>query len=275
MSATKWAGRVAGRRGAIFDAHLHIIDPRFPLRPNRGYVPEAFSVADYRAATAGLGVAGGAVVAGSFQGPDHAYLLDALARLGRGFVGVAELPVDTGDALIRALHGAGVRALRVNLRRGSATDWADLERLIRRAHATAGWHTEVYLDAAALSALEARLAHLPALVIDHLGLERAARPALLRLVERGARVKACGFGRLDFDPALLLRALAAASPTALLFGTDLPGTRCPRPFQPADLQLLADALGDDDLVRAALWDNALALYRPDVPASAAGDVAAQ
>ena len=52
---------------AVFDAHLHVIDPRFPLVANQGYVPDPFTAADYRAATAGLNVTGGAVVAGSFQ----------------------------------------------------------------------------------------------------------------------------------------------------------------------------------------------------------------
>ena len=52
---------------AVFDAHLHVIDPRFPLTPNQGYVPEPFTVDDYRARTAAMNVIGGAVVAGSFQ----------------------------------------------------------------------------------------------------------------------------------------------------------------------------------------------------------------
>lgn len=34
---------------AVFDAHFHIIDPRFPLVANNGYVPAPFSCADYRA----------------------------------------------------------------------------------------------------------------------------------------------------------------------------------------------------------------------------------
>ena len=31
----------------IFDAHCHIIDSRFPLVPNNGYLPEPFTVEDY------------------------------------------------------------------------------------------------------------------------------------------------------------------------------------------------------------------------------------
>lgn len=245
----------------IFDAHLHIVDPRFPLSPNQGYLPPPFTTADYLARTAGLGVRGGAVVSGSFQRWDQRFLTDALARLGSGFVGVTQLPADTPAENIARLAAGGVRALRLNLHRGGGDDWPALEALARRAFDAAGWHLELYVDAAALSALETRLAALPTVVIDHLGLERASRAPLLRLAERGARAKATGFGRLDFDPAPLLRDLAAANPASLVFGTDLPGTRCPRPFGPADLQLLADALVDEELTRAVLWDNALALYR--------------
>ena len=75
----------------IFDAHFHIIDPHFPLVPNQGFLPEPFTVDDYRARVADLGVAGGAVVSGSFQAFDQSYLVDSLRRLGPGFVGVANV----------------------------------------------------------------------------------------------------------------------------------------------------------------------------------------
>lgn len=54
----------------LFDAHLHVIDPRFPLVANQGYLPPAFTVDDYRDRTAHLEVVGGAVVSGSFQAFD-------------------------------------------------------------------------------------------------------------------------------------------------------------------------------------------------------------
>jgi hypothetical protein len=74
-------------RRPFFDAHFHVIDSRFPLYENDGFLPAEFTVAQYRARTAALGVVGGAVVSGSFQRFDQDYLLDALARLGPGFVG--------------------------------------------------------------------------------------------------------------------------------------------------------------------------------------------
>ncbi len=231
---------------AVFDSHLHIIDPRFPLVANQGFVPEPFTVDDYLRATDGLGVVGGAVVSGSFQAFDQAYLLDALQRLGPGFVGVTQLPAGVTDEEVLALDAAGVRAVRFNLHRGGSLD----TELALRVHALAGWHAEVYADGTTLARLEPQLRELPRLVVDHLGLDRAALDVLQRL---GAKVKATGFGRVGLDVEAALRAL---DPGALLFGTDLPGTRARRPFARADLELVAAVAPE------ALADNARAWYRP-------------
>jgi predicted TIM-barrel fold metal-dependent hydrolase len=275
----------------LFDSHLHIIDPRFPLVPNHGYLPDAFTVADYRARIDALRlgreavptqtpatehnlvgdqdatrvhVVGGAVVSGSFQAFDQSYLLDALQSLGPSFVGVIQLPVDTSDAELRRLDRAGVRAVRFNLRRGGSAELQDLDQLARRAHAVVGWHAEIYVHGDDLAELYPLLAPLPAVVIDHVGLTRTGVPTLLRLAERGAYVKATGFGRLDFAPGPVLRDVARANPRALLFGTDLPSTRAPRPFQADDVALLVDALATlgAQVTANALLENAVALYRP-------------
>ena len=245
----------------IFDAHFHVVDPRFPLEPNQGFVPEPFGVADYVASVAALDVAGGAVVSGSFQAFDQRYLRAALAALGERFVGVTQLPLTATDDEIHDLDAAGVRAVRFNFRRGASVAAGDLDRFARRVHDVARWHVELYADAETLTALEPVLAALPTVVIDHLGLERRARPVLRRLVERGARVKATGFGRLDFDPVPAVRELLAIDPAAVVFGTDLPSTRAPRPFTEADVRKLADALDPSDRERV-FYANALTLYRP-------------
>lgn len=238
---------------AVFDAHLHVIDPRFPLVSSQGYVPEPFTVEDYRARTVDLHVTGGAVVAGSFQGFDQTWLLDALERLGPGFAGVAQLPPTVSDDEIRELDAAGVRAIRFNLHRGGSLDTD----LALRVHELAGWHAEVYADGRTLAAQEARLRALPRLSVDHLGLDRNALPVLQRL---RAHVKATGFGRVDLDVEATLRAL---DPSTLMFGTDLPGTRARRPFARADLELVAA------IAPAALADNAGEWYRaaPSSPRS--------
>ena len=244
----------------MFDAHFHVIDPRFRLVPNQGYLPPAFDVAAYRAATEGLGVTGGAIVSGSFQAFDQAYLIDALERLGEGFVGVTQLPADVSDEELARLDRAGVRGVRFNLRRGGSATVDALAPLARRVHDVVGWHTELYVDSRELDALWPTLRGLPRVGVDHLGLSSEGLPALVRLVEHGGFVKATGFGRLDFDPREALRRLYAANAESVVFGTDLPSTRAPRPFQPSDVDLVRETLGDAGAERV-LSSNAIRIYR--------------
>jgi predicted TIM-barrel fold metal-dependent hydrolase len=246
--------------GPIFDAHLHVIAPAFPLVANQGYLPEPFTVDDYLNRSRALGVAGGAVVSGSFQAFDQGYLVAALERLGPGFVGVTQLPAGASDAEIRRLDALGVRALRFNLQRGGSASIDRLQAMARRVFDVAGWHVELYADAAALRELTPALLALPAVSIDHLGLTGRGLPALLRLVEGGVRVKACGFGRVDFPVPDALRAIDAVDPGALMFGSDLPSTRAPRPFLDSDIDLIVEVLGEEG-ARRVLWDNARAFYR--------------
>ncbi|MNF66283.1 2-pyrone-4,6-dicarbaxylate hydrolase [compost metagenome] len=244
----------------IFDAHCHIIDPRYPLVANNGYLPPPFGVEDYLAQTRALGICSGAVVSGSFQALNQQYLLAALKALGPQFVGVTQLPASVSDGELAVLDEHGVRALRFNLMRGGSEPLDQLETLARRVHEVAGWHVELYVDSRELAELEARLLTLPAVSIDHLGLSRDGLPSILRLAERGVRIKACGFGRVDFAVGPALKDIHAANPQALMFGSDLPSTRAPRPFEAADIDVVREALGEDG-AELALWGNARAFYR--------------
>lgn len=243
----------------VFDAHLHIIDPRFPLQQNDGYLPPPFTVADYRRRVEGLGIAGGAVVSGSFQGFDQTYLSAALTALGPTFVGVTQIPAGTADGEIERLDALGVRAVRFNLRRGGSADVADVDRLSRRVHDVAGWHTEFYVDSTELGPLLPTLARLPKISIDHLGLSAEGLPDLLRLVEAGAHVKATGFGRIDVDPFDAMTRVLQINSHALVFGTDLPSTRARRPFEDGDMTSLGKIMSAADL-QNVLWHNAADLY---------------
>ncbi|MCA0300875.1 MAG: amidohydrolase family protein [Proteobacteria bacterium] len=244
----------------LFDSHCHIIDHRFPLVANQGFLPEPFPAEAYLAAARPLGVAGGAIVSGSFQANDQTYLEDVLPRLGKGWVGVTQVAADCPDAEIARLAGIGVRAVRFNMFRGRIDSLDALVALATRCHAVAGWHAELYADAAALAPHVGRLAALPQLAIDHLGMTEAGLPVLLDLVAAGCKVKATGFGRVQMDVPKALERIARADPGALVFGTDMPSTRAKRPFEPADIDLVEGTLGAD-LARRAFWDNPLALYR--------------
>ncbi len=247
----------------IFDAHFHIIDPRFPLVPNRGYLPDRYTVSDYRERLADYELRGGAVISGSFQAFDQDYLVDALSRLGPGYVGVTQLPASVSDEELLELDGIGVRAVRFNVKRGGSERIDRLDSMARRIHELLGWHVELYVDAVELDDLFDILVALPAVSIDHLGLSSAGLPTLLALAERGVRVKASGFGRADFDVAAALRDLHAANPATLMFGTDLPSTRAAKPYSDRHVQILIEALGEA-AAGQVLCGNAMDFYRiPD------------
>ncbi len=244
----------------IFDSHLHIIDPAFPLVPNKGYLPDLFTVNDYLEKVGPLGITAGAVVSGSFQAFDQGYLVSALDRLGPTFVGVTQLPASATDEEIIRLNEKGVRAVRFNLKRGGSESIDHLVSFAHRIHDLAGWHVELYVDSQELNDIFNSLLRLPAVSIDHLGLSKEGFPTLLSLVEKGVRVKATGFGRVNFPVAVALRAVHTINPHAIMFGTDLPSTRAPRPFEPNDIELLIETLGEK-AAEMVLWENAASFYR--------------
>lgn len=242
----------------IFDSHFHVIDSRFPLVSNNGYLPPEFTATDYLRDASGLGITGGVVVSGSFQAFDQGYLIDALATLGPTFVGVANIAESTGDDDLLRLAGAGVRGVRFNLYRGGSAGIDSALALGRRAWDVAGMHVEFYLDANDLDQLESVITALPKVSIDHLGMTLAHRDVLLRLVSRGVHVKATGFGRVDLDVAATIRQIHQENPEALMFGTDLPSTRARVPFRPGDIELVANVLADD--ASLVLHDNGVRFY---------------
>jgi len=244
----------------IFDAHFHIIDPRFPLVPNQGFLPDRYTINDYRERTEEFDFKGGAVISGSFQAFDQDYLVDALSRLGPGFVGVTQLPVTVSDEELLELDKAGVRAIRFNLKRGGSESVKHLDSMARRVHELTGWHTELYADAGDLEDLVPVLIALPAVSIDHLGLSARGFPTLLKLAEHGVRVKATGFGRVNFDAGMAIKELYAVNPDCLMFGTDLPSTRASRPYSDRDFRLVGESLGEAAAERV-LWSNAARFYR--------------
>jgi predicted TIM-barrel fold metal-dependent hydrolase len=245
----------------LFDTHLHIIDSRFPLVPNNGYLPDEFTCEDYLDRMKGYQLAGGAVVSGSFQALDQTYLIDALEKLGPRFVGVTQVPASVADEELIALDRAGVRAVRFNLKRGGSEEVTYLDSLARRVHDLVGWHVELYVDSRDLASLYSVLVALPAVSIDHLGLSSEGFATLLKLVENGVHVKATGFGRVDFELKTALKELFSANPDAMMFGTDLPSTRAPRPYEDHDFALIIEALGAKSASKV-LFENAARFYRP-------------
>jgi len=149
------------RQFKLFDSHFHIIDNRFPLIRNQGYLPDNFSTTTYLNRTKDYLAIGGTIVSGSFQGFDQDYLLAALANLGPNFVGVTQLPATVSDAELIRLDQAGVRGVRFNLKRGGSEGIEKLDRFSRHIYDLVGWHTELYVDSKDLPDLHNILIQLP------------------------------------------------------------------------------------------------------------------
>ncbi|WP_454780622.1 amidohydrolase family protein [Legionella sp. WA2022007384] len=244
----------------LFDAHLHIIDFRFPLVANQSYLPDEFTVVDYLNRAKPLKIVGGAVVSGSFQAFDQTYLVNALHILGPNFVGVTQLPATASDKQIIELNDQGIRGIRFNLKRGGSEQLLYLSEMAHRIYEIAKWHVELYVDSSELTELADLLISLPAVSIDHLGLSKNGLSILFKLVEEGIKVKASGFGRVDFDVANTLKMIASINPDALMFGTDLPSTRAPKPFKKEDITLILDTF-DNSMANKILLTNAVDFYR--------------
>ena len=243
----------------FFDSHFHIIDKQFPLVPNNGYLPDEFTYKDYLERTAAYKLCGGAIVSGSFQAFDQSYLVDALEKLGSSFVGVTQLPATTSDREIIQLDNSRVRAVRFNLKRGGSEAISHLSSMAKRVYELVGWHIELYADSSDLPDLYDTLIELPSVSIDHLGLSQSGFNLLIKLVEKGIRVKATGFSRVDFEVKSALRILYSANPKSLMFGTDLPSTRAPSPYSDNDFLLVINALGLDG-ARDVLSRNSIDFY---------------
>ena len=243
----------------IFDAHFHIIDPRYPLIENNGFLPEKFTAQMYQTAVKPFGIHGGVIISGSFQGFDQAYLLQALDDLGPSFVGVVNLPTNTPDKAILSLYEKRICAVRFNRVRSANVPIAPLVDFAKRIYDLCGMHVEFCLNGSQIETYFSELSQLPKFSIDHLGLSYAGFKSLLKLVERGAYVKASGFMRVDFEVDKALQTIYSINPHALMFGTDLPGTRASRQFNKTDLSIITNHFSKDEQANI-LRNNASSFY---------------
>jgi predicted TIM-barrel fold metal-dependent hydrolase len=171
----------------------------------------------------------------------------------------------------------GACGVRFNAVSGNGTPLEQLEALGEKL-ATLGWHLQLYAHAAEMVALEEILARLPCpVVIDHMGGVKAAEggtgsagfKAMIRLLEKGAWAKLCGYrssatGAPYADVADMARAMIAAAPDRCVWGTDWPHPSLHGPEEVPDDGVLLDALGAwaprDDQRQAILVDNPARLY---------------
>jgi len=243
----------------IFDSHFHIINPKFPLVENNGYLPPDFTVENYKKKVQSYGIAGGAIVSGSFQKFDQEYLLDALKSFGKNYFGVANIPIVMKKSELERLNQSNIRAVRFNLKRGGSESLENLVELSNNLYDKYGWNTELYVDSKNLKELKTTLEKIPKFSIDHLGLSKAGLSELYYWAEKGVKIKATGFGRLDFNPTEVMKRIHSINPNSLMFGTDLPSTRAKRPFTFDHLKLIKDSFSESEQ-KKILYENAIKWY---------------
>jgi predicted TIM-barrel fold metal-dependent hydrolase len=224
------------------DCHTHIFgEPRrFTFAAARVYTPEPASVAEMRALHRALHMERVVIVQPSVYGTDNACTLDAVQQLGSRARAVAVIDEHTPPAALDAMHAGGVRGIRLNLATSGQTDpvaaRTRLQSAIKQLEGR-GWHIQMYTGMTVIDAIQPQIAASPIpIVFDHFGGAQAAlgagQPgfnALLGLVRSGkAYVKISGAyrssnARPDYaDVAPLAKALIAANPQRILWGSDWP-----------------------------------------------------
>ncbi len=261
------------------DAHCHVFGPaaKFPYDPKAAYHPDDAPFESLQALHSRLGLQRAVIVHASCHGADMRATLDAIARSGGRYRGTAIIDETYGDKEFRQMQDGGIRGVRFNFVRhlGGRPDMGFFRRTVDRL-AAMGWHLIRHLDAQDLPELESVFKTLPVpFVIDHMGRVKASeglgqppfRVLLDTLKNEKAWVKICGAERVSSqgppfaDAVPFGRALVAAAPDRVLWGTDWPHPNVKwMPDDAALLGLFAQMVPDAALQKRILVDNPARLY---------------
>lgn len=268
------------------DTHCHLFGPsdRFPFPPTRRYTPAEAGLELYERMQARLGLSRAVFVQSMAYGRDHSVVIDAVRRGQGRYAGTALIDESFSEAEIAALHDAGLRAARFHFisHLGEDADTEIVRRLVDRI-ARLGWHVLLHVDGPGLLRHLKLFETLPVpCIVDHMaridaaaGVTQAPFQALLDLVKQPQRwVKISGadritaqVGRTDqagppYDDVVpFARALVAAAPMRVLWGTDWPHTNVRAMPDDGDLVDLLAAFVPDETTRSRiLVDNPQALY---------------
>lgn len=269
------------------DCHVHIYGPfaKYPphaegrFSPTRETPVEAlFELWD------SIGVSRGVIVHALGAGADNEVTLDALRRFPGKLRGVALIKSDITDRRLDEMTEAGFKGVRINLLRqdgkpvsSGGMSLEDLQALAPRL-AERNWHAQLWIETGDLKELAPILEKLPlTFVIDHMGRTMTEKtvdyPGFRDFCEKlktgrywckvsGAdRNTRQGTPFTDTEP--FLRALVAANPDRLVWGSDWPHVG----HQPETIPTEQDLIGlflkcvpDETVRRKILVDNPTTLY---------------
>lgn len=253
-------------RGAC-DCHVHVFpDPaEFPFSPARGYTPPTATPKELLGLQEFLHLDRVVIVTPSVYATDNRATLAGMRELGpQRARGIAVIDDRTTTEALDEMQKAGIRGVRINLEQAGVFDPAAAGKRLQETVSRVkdrGWHVQMYTRLAVLGALADQLAAQPVpLVFDHFGGARAElgpqQPGfdtLLGLVRSGkAYVKISGSYRAsdkapDYpDVAPLAKALIAANPERIVWGSDWPHPDAARVPGRDPIKDIAPALPIDD-----------------------------
>src|SRR5207248_7001888 len=128
----------------------------FPMSPSRIYTPEPAPPAEMAELHRALRMQRVVIVTPSIYGTDNSATLWGMKARGRDARGVAVIDDKTADSELDAMHGAGIRGIRLNLATGGGNDpAAGRQRLEKAAERVKprGWHVQMYTNLAVISAI--------------------------------------------------------------------------------------------------------------------------
>jgi predicted TIM-barrel fold metal-dependent hydrolase len=256
-------------------SHIHGDVKQFPLFAGRVYTPPEAMPEEMLALHRALHLKRVVIVTPSIYGSDNSASLWGIKARGSDARGVAVIDDKMSEADLDALDRGGMRGMRLNLATVGTNDpalarrrfSAAVERMKRRA-----WHIQLYTDLAVVKAIKDLVIAAPMVsVFDHfggadaaLGLAQPGWSDLVDLVRAGkAYVKISGAYRSstlapDYpDMAPFAKALIAANPDRIVWGTDWPHPNSTSPGRKATDITPFYEIDDGRLM------NQLAVWAPD------------
>jgi 2-pyrone-4,6-dicarboxylate lactonase len=251
------------------DTHFHVFEPGYPHVPEPLYTFPDGTLDAYLRMAEVLGIERMVLVQPSFYGTDNSLLRYVLKRLGPRCGGVVQIDEDASDAELDEFHELGVRAIRLDLFARASRPTAELVAYIQRMAARAtprGWHLQFYTPGTIVRDLLPFLADLEdTVVIDHMGYLTESDPEfdrrLLAVLAQGSCwIKLSGAYRVAKNKPLSSvapwgRALVAARPDRLIWGSDWPHLPDGQRDTGEILNLLADWAPDEANRRTILVDG--------------------
>jgi 2-pyrone-4,6-dicarboxylate lactonase len=262
------------------DSHFHVFGPqaRYPYGPDLRYKPPHAPLEHYLEHARALGIERYVFVQPSAYGRDNACMLDAMRVVGVAACrGIVDIDENTAEPEFERLHALGVRGVRVNVNPIKPEEPGFSQTLLPRIRAldekcarrrwmldflTPAWLTRELLPVFRSLRADFSIAHLgmfPALY----GPEQPGFQEFLDFVATHERcwVKLTGAYRISLEPGFtdtvpLARALVAAAPARMLWGSDYPHLSFADKVDSAELfRLLGEWAADAKVREKILVDN--------------------